>query len=152
MNLARPSRRPAKPFRLTAPEPLEREVHESVANLLDAILLRPAEWTPYPAGVTQLSAQQQARYSAFGLKRGYPDIMIFYGGVYGIELKRRGQYLSTTRIAHTKRGSPRVLIGQDEMFPRLLATGAWRAISICHSTDDVLERLTRWNIPHRRAA
>ena len=31
-----------KPFRLTAPEPAEREVHKSVAKLLDALLLPPA--------------------------------------------------------------------------------------------------------------
>jgi hypothetical protein len=137
-------------FRLTPPAPSERDVHEHCAKVLDALLLRPAEWTPYPAGVTQLSPQQMARYSRFGLKRGYPDILIFYQGVYGIELKRHGAYLSETRIGRTASGARRILVGQDEMFPRLLATGAFRAISICHTVDDVLDRLDRWNIPHRR--
>jgi hypothetical protein len=132
--------------------PLERTIHEAVAEKLDALLMPPAMWTAYPAGASQLSPQQAARHTRIGLKRGYPDIIIFYRGVYGIELKRRGKYLSQTRIVHTRRGSPRILEGQADVFPKLLATGAWRAISICHSVDEVLDKLHQWQIPHRRAA
>lgn len=132
--------------------PFEREVHERIVDLLNAVLLPPAVWAPYPAGVVQLSAQQQAAMSRFGLKRGMPDLMIWHNYTYGIELKRHGGRLSKARIVRTARGSPRVLEGQEEMFPRLLATGAWGDIAICHDTDEVLGCLAAWNIPHRRVA
>src|SRR5215470_1604311 len=77
-------------YRLTAPEPLERDIHEACAQALDRLLSPPAEWWTYPAGAAQLSPQQQARYSRIGLKRGLPDLMVLHGGLYGIELKRAG--------------------------------------------------------------
>src|SRR5262245_56518885 len=145
-------RRPP-PYKLTAPVPLERDVHEACASALDKLLLPPAVWWPYPAGVTQLSPQQHAAYSRFGIKRGMPDLHFLYQGrLYGIELKRRHSgRLSKTRTVYNKRGSPQILIGQEEMFPRLLAAGMVE-IAICHDVLDVLAALTRWQIPHRRAA
>jgi hypothetical protein len=140
------------PFRLTAPEPLERDLHEACAQALDRLLSPPAEWWTYPAGAAQLSPAQQARYSRIGLKRGLPDLMVLHGGLYGIELKRRGGTLSKSRMARTRRGSPRVLVGQEEMFPRLLAAGMVD-IAICHSVAEVLDQLARWQIPlHGRMA
>jgi hypothetical protein len=141
----------AERFRLTPPEPSERDVHERCAEVLDKLLLPPAMWFTYPAGASQLSPQQSARHAAVGLKRGLPDIWILFQGLYCIELKKPGAYLSKTRIVRTRRGSPRILEGQDEVFPKLIATGAVRAISICHTVDDVLDRLDRWGIPRRRA-
>jgi hypothetical protein len=135
-------------FRLTAPEPLELEIHQAVADALDRLLVRPAEWFTYPAGAVQLSPQQAARYSRLGLKRGLPDIFVLYDNLFGIELKRRGGRLSETRIARTRRGSPRELIGQADMFPRLIAAGM-RDIAICYSVDEVLDACQRWKIPMR---
>jgi hypothetical protein len=135
-------------FRLTAPEPLEAETHAACAAALDKLLLPPAVWFTYPAGAVQLSPQQQARYSRLGLKRGLPDIFIVHDGVFGIELKRRGGRLSRTTVVRTPRGSPRELIGQADMFPRLLAAGM-KDIAICHSVDEVLSALRRWDVPVR---
>jgi hypothetical protein len=127
--------------------PYERDVHEAVADALDKMLLKPAFWFPYPAGVTQLSPQQHARYSRFGLKRGLPDIWILYDGVWLIELKRRGGQLSKTRTVSTKRGTLRVLEGQVDVFPKLCASGAVRDIAVCYTVDDVLDQIERWKIP-----
>jgi hypothetical protein len=138
-----------KPYKLVSREPLEYEVHEACARALDHLLLPPALWCCYPAGAAQLSPQQQARYSRVGLKRGIPDLLVFYHTVWGIELKRRGGKLSVTRTVHTRRGSPRILVGQDEMFPALLASGAFGAIAIAHSVEEMLDQLTRWGIPLR---
>jgi len=135
-------------FRLTAPIPLERDIHEACADALDRLLMPPAEWWTYPAGATQLSPQQQARHSRIGLKRGLPDLMVLHGGLYGIELKRQGGKLSKTRLARTRRGSPRILVGQDEMFPRLIAAGM-RDIAIAHSVEEMLAHLEVWGIPLR---
>jgi hypothetical protein len=83
------------------------------------------------------------------LKRGLPDLWILYGGVYCIELKRRGGALSKTRVVRTRRGGPRVLVGQDEMFTRLLDSGGVKKIGIAHSVAEVLAYLDRWGIPTR---
>jgi hypothetical protein len=135
-------------FRLTAPAPSERDIHASCARALDLLLQPPALWWTYPAGAAQLSPQQQAAYSRIGLKRGLPDIMILHGGLYGIELKRRGGRVSKTKIVHTRRGTPRELLGQEDMFPRLIAAGM-KEIAIAHSVDEVLGHLTRWGVPLR---
>lgn len=138
-----------KPFKLTAPEPREVELHAACARMLDWIIQPPAFWCSYPAGHIELSAAQAARLIRTGLKRGIPDIMIFHYAVYGIELKRRGGTLSKTRIVRTRRGTPRELLGQEDMFPRLIATGAWRAIGIASSVEEVVSLLRGWNIPMR---
>jgi hypothetical protein len=118
-----------------------------VRDLLNVCLASPAVWAPYPAGVTTLSPQQFAQYSRFGIKRGFPDIMIFWRQVWGIELKRRGGRVSKTRIGRTRKGGPRILIGQEDMFPKLLDSGAWGAIEVAHSIDEVCMLLDRWRIP-----
>ena len=137
-----------RPFKLTAPVPLERDTHVAVARMLDALLLPPAVWWCYPAGANVLTPQQAARYATLGLKRGLPDLWIMHGGVYCIELKRAGTgTLSKTQWVRSKRG-PRLLVGQAEMFPRLIAAGV-REIAICRTVDEVLQQLERWQIPLR---
>lgn len=136
-------------FRLAMPEPLERDIHEATANALDAMLLPPAFWFTYPAGASILSPQQAARHIRIGLKRGLPDIWIMFDGVWLIELKRPGGQLSKTRIVRTRRGSPRVLEGQVDVFAKLCATGAVRDLAVCYSVDDVLDRIAVWKIPCR---
>jgi hypothetical protein len=138
-----------RPFKLTSLEPLEVDIHEACAQALDRLLLPPTMWFTYPAGAAELSPQQMARYSRIGLKRGLPDIWLLHAGVYCIELKRRGGSLSKTRVGRTRRGAPRVLVGQEEIFPLLIATGAVEAIAVCSSVDEVLAQLARWQIPLR---
>jgi hypothetical protein len=138
------------PFRLTPPPVYEQDIQETCAAALDRLLLPPAMWFAYPAGVIKLSGPQMARLTRHGLKRGLPDIWILYGRAYCIELKRRGGALSKTRVARTRRGSPRVLVGQEEIFPQLIGTGAVEAIAVCTSVDEVLAQLARWYIPLRR--
>jgi hypothetical protein len=140
---------PPRRFRLTAPEPIERDIHEACAQALERLLAPPAVWFTYPAGASQLSPQQMARHSRIGLKRGLPDLWILHHGVYCIELKRRGGRLSKTRVVRTRRGSPRILDGQSDVFPQLLASGGVADIAICHSVDEMLAQLARWHIPLR---
>ena len=110
-------------------------------------LAPPAVWAPYPAGVTTLTPQQFAQYSRFGIKRGLPDIWIFYKKVWGLELKTRRGRLSKTRVVHTRRGTPRELIGQADMFELLIKTGAWGGIAVARSVDEVCAWLDEWGIP-----
>jgi hypothetical protein len=139
----------APAFRLTPELVAEQDIHEACAAALDRLLLPPALWFCYPAGATQLSAQQMARYSRMGLKRGMPDLWVLHAGVYCIELKRQGGRLSKTRIARTRRGSPRILAGQEDTFPQLIASGGVLDIAIAHSVDEMLEVLEGWRVPLR---
>jgi hypothetical protein len=134
-------------FRLTAPVPLEDALHSSVADALDLLLLPPATWATYPAGHIKLPPQAAAKLSRVGLKRGWPDILVLHRTLYGIELKRPGGRLSRARIVRTRRGAPRVLEGQTEVFPRLIAAGM--EIATCETVDQVLATLAVWNIPLR---
>lgn len=136
-----------QPFRLTAPVPREYDIHTACADALNKLLKEPAVWFSYPAGASTLTPQQHARHSAIGLKRGLPDIWVLHHGVYCIELKRPGGTLSRTRIVRTRRGSPRELIGQVDMFPRLLLSGAVKEIAVCHSVAEVLQQLEQWQVP-----
>jgi hypothetical protein len=146
------ARAPAKKQRkwtgFKMPEPKEIDIHTACADALDQLLLKPAEWACYPAGHVQLSAAEVTRLSRVGLKRGWPDILILYEGLlFGVELKRRGGKLSTTRIGRTKKGSPRIYEGQVEVFPRLQAAGM--TIAIVHSVDELLAQLRGWGLPLR---
>lgn len=139
-------------FRLAMPERYvsERDLHECVADTLEAIILPPAFWCAYPAGVVKLSPAQAAAYTRFGLKAGMPDLQIWFDGIWLIELKRRKGALSQTKIVRTKHGALREVTGQVERFAQLCATGAVRDLAVCYSVDDVLDRLDDWRIPVRR--
>jgi hypothetical protein len=139
-------RTPAK-FRLSAPVAPEQDLHESVADALDKLLLPPAEWTTFPAGSVPLPPRFAAKLARMGLKRGWPDVLILHGQVYGLELKRRGGRLSRTRLVRTRRGGLREVAGQEEVFPRLEAAGM--TIGVCRSVDEVLALLAAWGVPLR---
>jgi hypothetical protein len=75
--------------------------------------------------------------------------MVGYKSMYGLEVKRHGGKLSQTRIVRTRRGAPRILEGQEEVFPKLIASGAFTDIATVRSVDEMLAQLRRWNIPIR---
>lgn len=139
-------------FRLAMPEPSELELHEAVARALDALVLPPAFWFCYPAGHVKLAPAQAARLVKCGLKSGMPDILIFYRGVYLVELKHHRGRVSQTRIVKTKRGALREIVGQEERFRQLRDTGAVIDGAICTTVDGVIAQLTRWGIPMRAIA
>jgi hypothetical protein len=136
-------------FRLEAPEPSELDLHASCALALDKLLAPPAMWCCYPAGHVQLQPHEAARLSRVGLKRAWPDLLVFFNHVYGVELKREGGRLSKTRIVRTRRGAPRELVGQEDVFPLLLKTGAFADIRIARSLGELFAHLTDWQIPLR---
>lgn len=139
----------ARPFRLVAPESAELDIHEACARALDKLLLPPAFWFTYPAGHVQLSPAEVSRLARIGLKRALPDLWILHRSVYCVELKREGGRLSKTHIGRTHRGAPRVYVGQEEIFPQLIAAGV-AAIAVCTSVDEMLEQIRAWDIPLRR--
>jgi hypothetical protein len=42
-----------------------------------------------------------------------------------------------------------VLVGQEETFPALIASGGFRDIAIVTTVDELLARCTAWGIPLR---
>jgi hypothetical protein len=138
-------------LRLTRVVTPEDELHAAVAKALTVLVLEPAEWTCFPAGSVPLPPRFSAKLARFGLKRGWPDILVLYGQLYGVELKRAGASLSRTRLARTRSGAWRELIGQEEMFPRLVRAGM-ADIAVCRSVPEVLAALGAWGVPMRRFA
>ena len=140
-------RTPAR-YRLVEEIRPEDELHASVADALDKLLLPPARWTTFPAGSVPLPPQYAAKLSRLGLKRGWPDVQVVFGGrIWGIELKRRGGKLSRTRIVRTRRGALRELVGQEDEFPRLREAGM--EIGVCNSVPAVLAFLAAAGVPLR---
>jgi hypothetical protein len=138
----------ATAFRLVPEIVDERSIQESCCAVLNRLLLPPAFWFSAAIGATKLSAQQAAALSRAGIKRGLPDLLILHAGkLHGVELKRHKGRLSVTRIVRTRRGSPRILEGQEDTFPKLEAAGM--TIAIAHSVDEMLDALDRWKIPLR---
>jgi hypothetical protein len=138
----------SRPFRLSPLVIPEQDLHETVAKLAYRVIEPPAQWAFYPAGAIQLSAAQVAKLVRMGLRRGWPDFLVLHGNFYGIELKRYGGQLSHTRIVRTKRGTPRVLEGQADVFPALIAAGM-KEIAVCHTVEEVVATWERWGIPLR---
>jgi hypothetical protein len=134
-------------FRLTPPTPSESALHESVAQALTLLVMPGCEWACYPAGHIRLPPAAAAALHRAGLKRGWPDFILVHGRVYGIELKVPGGKLSKTRTVRTRRGSLRILEGQEDVHPRLHAAGM--TIAICSSVEAVVETLRGWSIPLR---
>ena len=141
-----------RPFRLTPPAPGEQELHEAVAGLCRHLVAPPAAWAFYPAGGVQLAPFQAAKLARMGLQRGWPDFIFLApdsngARIFGIELKGRQGRLSRTRVVRTKSGAPRILDGQEDVFPRLEAAGM--TIAVARSADEVLAQLAAWGVPLR---
>ena len=114
-------------------QPSESQLHRTVAELLDWALPDDAVYTTFPAGWGDLPPATAGRLKGCGLKRGFPDILIFHDmRTVGIELKVKG-----------RKPSP----AQQLMFPRLRRAGV--QIFVCESIDDVVAALFKANIPLR---
>jgi len=121
-----------KRLKLRIPEPPEDSLHKSVADLLDAHLLLPATWTTFPAGLYVLNPAAAGRLKRLGLKAGMPDILVFWHGCVGIELKRD----SGTRQ-------------REQKFMHLRLEAAGIPVYVCRSLEAVADALVRHDVPLR---
>jgi hypothetical protein len=114
--------------------PRESQLHASVAQLLDWVLLPPTIYTTFPAGWGKLTKGTAGRLYASGLKKGMPDILVFDLGrkVIGIEIKV---------------GANSVSAAQREMFSKLQGVGI--RVYVCRSQEDVINALDSARIMHR---
>ncbi len=144
-------RRTAAAFRLTPVVTSEDDIHEQAAKALWKLAPDTVAWTCFPAGNVPLPPEYAAKLSRFGLAQGWPDILIVANGcIYGIELKRQGGRLSKTRLVRTRKGRLREVLGQEEVFPRLIRCG-FAGIGVCHSVTEMLDQLAAWGVPLRIA-
>jgi hypothetical protein len=149
--LTAPARTKApKRLKLTpAMDVAESALQQQVVDYLRVMVLPPAEWTAFPAGHVALDPAAAAKLFRQGLKRGWPDLLIPFNGLHGIELKRPGTGLSKSRYVRTRGGALRYVEGQEEVLPRLMAAGA--KVCVADSLDGVIMALRGWGIPLRRS-
>lgn len=115
-------------------DPTESQLHQSIAQLLDWILVEPAFYTTFPAGWGRLSKGTAGRLFASGLKKGMPDILVFAPSrIIGIELKA---------------GHNSVTAAQRDMFARLQGVGV--TVYVCRDQHGVVLALRDADIPHRK--
>jgi hypothetical protein len=113
----------------------EIELHRSVAELLDWVVLAPAIWTTFPAGWTAMHKGVAGRLRGCGLKAGMPDAFVFHNGrTIGIELKTPSGKVSPAQL---------------DMFNKLERAGV--TVHICRSIDEVHRALAYHKIPMREA-
>lgn len=120
--------------RARQPKVTEAQLHHSVAQLLDWLLLPPALYTTFPAGWGKFSKAMAGQLKHSGLKPGMPDILVFYDGAcVGLELKAPGRKASDVQL---------------EMSEKLQAAGV--RVFVCDSAELVLSVLLELGIPMRR--
>jgi hypothetical protein len=140
-------------FRLRDYVTPEDNLHLSVVDLLAKLVLPPAEWAAYPAGWTELTGQQKAKFYRMGLRQAWPDFLISYNGFLGVELKTETGRLSISRNIRVRdrRGNivTKWVEGQREVFPRLVASGGFKKIVVCRSLDEVTAELRAFGVPMR---
>ena len=103
----------------------EADLHKSVSEFLDWMLLPPALYTTFPAGWTAMRKGAAGRLKAAGLKPGMPDLLVFFGGkTIGLELKANAI----------------VSKAQLELFPKLEAAGV--SVHLCRDLDSVWYNLS----------
>jgi hypothetical protein len=114
--------------------PTETELHKSVANLLDLVLLPPALYSTFPSGWGKLSKAMAQTLRKSGLKAGMPDLFVFPGDgrCFGIELKARNNVLTPV---------------QREMFIKLNNAGV--TVYTCRSVEQVWDTLRCERVPVR---
>lgn len=122
-----------RPFRLTAPIPIEDELHAAVADALRVLLPPDAVVNTWELR-NAFSAAEGARRKRLGALPGWPDMGVFWSGrLVLLELKReRGGYLSPAQRA---------------LHPRLAAAGF--PVSIGHTVVEALDLVSAGGVPLR---
>lgn len=110
----------------------ELALHKAVAQFLDAALPPDATWLHVPNGGKRSKAEA-GKLKAMGVRAGWPDITILYGGrLFCVELKADGGRLSPKQRGCLNRIDA--------------AGGAW---CIARSVSDIQEFLRGFSIPLR---
>jgi hypothetical protein len=126
-----------------APQITELQLHRSVAELLDYVLVHPVVWTTFPAGWGKLGKATAGQLYGAGLKRGLPDILI-----WAIRGNKKYEYRDPVCIGiELKAGKNTTSPAQRELFARLLEVGV--ETYVCKSIDEVIDALDDAGIQRR---
>lgn len=118
------------PGRLAHPE---QHLQREIVAALRAILLPPALVVAYPAGGG--GVLRGAILNGMGLQKGMPDLLLFSGRAYGLEVKTRTGKLSPA---------------QRDTLAALEQAGV--DCAVVRSVDKALSMVLLWGIPNRIAA
>jgi hypothetical protein len=123
----------------------EQELHIEVAEALDIILMPSVLWSTVPSGGG--GAKRGAFLKAMGLKRGVPDILIFWSDSACPVLPGRDGRPSFVLGIELKAGKNKPSDAQKEWHARAKLLG--HMIAVCYSLKEVVEALDRFKVPHR---
>ena len=119
--------------RKNAPPVSEADLHRSVAELLDWVLLSPAMYTTIPGGWGALPRATAGILKACGYRKGFPDILILWKSkALCIELK-------------TATGKQ----SRDQVVMEEILFEAGVAVIVCRSLEDVYITLKSRGYPLR---
>jgi hypothetical protein len=107
----------------------EHDIQRAVCIWLDANLRPGVVYWHTPNGGGR-SVVEGVRFKQAGVKAGIPDILLLWGGLYGLELKKPGGSLSPAQIA---------------MHPRLLAAGMVACATV-DSLEGAREAVRTWGL------
>lgn len=117
----------------------EDAFHQSVAELLDFILIPPTFYSTFPAGYGKLGKGMAGKLKAKGMKAGMPDIFIFEKTAYSRISKVVGLELKVGRNTASS--------AQRNTHAALLAVGVH--CFLIRSLNDVIAALASAGIKHR---
>ena len=127
----------AKPFKLTAPRPLEHQEQAALFQYAAVQELRDPRWAMLNAsqnGMRASSIHQARQAKACGMKKGFPDISFpvpanGYHGMY-IELKRQG-------------GVPSDVSKEQRVWLALLDSQGYLAV-VAYGWDDAVKQIEKY--------
>ena len=111
----------------------EHRLQMAAATFLAAVLPRDCYWTSVDAGQGRMDVRAGQMRKARGVKAGFVDILIIYGGhFHGLELKAsKGRLSEAQHVAHAQ------------------IREAGGKVELCHSIEEVETALRAWDIPLR---
>lgn len=117
-------------------DPDEDQIQQSIVDLLKWVLPDEVAWTHVAHGGYQLTKAASARLYRLGLTKGWPDILLCYGGrkMLWMEVKAPRGALSRA---------------QKDRHAQLQALG--HVVVVVRSADDALHAMWNYQVPFKRA-
>ena len=131
-----------------APKPQsELSLQMACAGLLDKHLAPPAIFTSFPAGG---GGEMRGRIlKAAGLKAGFPDLMIMWGGWDQFKIVNPIDPGSGLYLVELKTIRGNLSQAQREMHAAIKATLPGCEIAVCRTIEEFQSQLDTWGVPKR---
>lgn len=131
----------------------ETSLQMQCAGLLDKYLAPPALYTAFPAGGGGF--ERGTRLKSMGLKAGFPDLMIMWGGGKPNWKMPTNWYVdvwahhpgSGLYLVELKTENGVISAAQKKMHAAIKLTLPGAEIAICRSLEEFQAKLDEWNLP-----